>query len=103
MELKDEFTMKDVGEVASFNGSTYRPYGRVMLENALHDKAGSIDFYFKNYNTLHNGLIGRDWMGKMGTMPSLLCQCLKFPIGDMICKGHTNQWKAFKCKEESFH
>lgn len=60
MDLKDEFVIKDVGKLTCFNGSTSKPYGRVMLDIALHNKVVLLDFYLINFNTLHNGLLGQD-------------------------------------------
>lgn len=49
MELTNEFAVKDVGKVDGFNGSTSKPYGRVMLNIELHDMNVSIDLYLLNY------------------------------------------------------
>lgn len=98
MELQYEFISKVVG----FKGSTSKPYGLAMLNIELHGKVITIDFYLMNYNAPYNRLLGHDWMGKMGIVASLVYQCSKFPIGDMICKVCINRWHAFKCEEESF-
>lgn len=59
MELKDEFIVKDTGEVEGFNGSTSKPYGRIMQDIALYNKAILVDFYIMNYNAPHKGLFDR--------------------------------------------
>lgn len=64
MELKYEFITKDVGKMAEFNGLTSKPYGRVILDIALHIKAILIDFYLMNYSVSHIGLLGHNWTGK---------------------------------------
>lgn len=91
MELKDEFITKDGGKVAGFNRSTSRSSLRVMLDIALHDKAVSVDFYLMKYiNGPYNGLLRHGWIGKMRVVLSSIYQCMKFPIGGMICKVHNN-------------
>lgn len=50
MKLKDELILKNVGEVAGFNGSTSQPYGKIMLNVTLHNKVVSSDFYLMSYN-----------------------------------------------------
>lgn len=60
MELKDEFIIKEVGEVAGFNSFTSKPYVKIMLDITVHNKAISIKFNLMNYNAPHNGLLGYD-------------------------------------------
>lgn len=57
MELKDEFIIKDVGEVASFNGLTLNSYGWVMTGIVLDNKAVLVDIYLMNYNAPHGRLL----------------------------------------------
>lgn len=47
-------------------------------------KAVLVDFYFINYNTPYNGLLGHAWTSKMGAVSSVVYQRLKFPEGEMI-------------------
>lgn len=58
MVLKDEWIIKDVNELADFNGSTSQPYRKIMLDITLHSKVISTDFYLQNYNSPNNGLLG---------------------------------------------
>lgn len=57
IDLPDKFTLKDVGKVTDFNGSTTKPYGQAMLNIKLQGKVASIDFYPGNYKAPHNGLL----------------------------------------------
>lgn len=60
MELRDEFIVKDVGELFSLNGSTSKPYGRTVLDIVVHNKVVSIDFYLMDYNDPNNEPLGHD-------------------------------------------
>lgn len=90
MELKEEFIIKDVSEVAGFNRSTSKPYGMIMLTMLYTTKqVRSTSTVY--YNAPHNGLLYRGWIGKMGAISLAVYQYLKFLEGDMIYKVCNNQ------------
>lgn len=101
IKLQDDFIVKNIGEVAGFNGAPSKPYGRV-LDIELHGKVVSMEFYLMKYNSPHNGLLNHDWTNKMGVVASSICQCLETPINNKVCKVRSYQWHTFKCKEECF-
>lgn len=61
MNLKEEFIINDIGEVAGFNGSTSRIFRKLMLDITPYNKVASFNFYLMDYNTAHNGLLGCGW------------------------------------------
>lgn len=50
----------------------------------------------------YNGILGRDWTTRMGTVAAAQYQCLKFPLEDKIIKVRSNQWLAHDCNEKFF-
>lgn len=102
MKLLDKLIHDVMMEVTRFNGHKPNPKGRITLIIFLMGKLMVVYFFLMNYNTLYNGILGRDWTIPMEIAISARFQCIELPTQEWVAKVRSNQMIAHNYNERAF-